>query len=527
MTKAWAKSELEVLYASRGKLPPIIPGRSPESIRQKLMRLGIKTKAKVPPWTSREISILKKAAKEGVVPEVEGRSKGSIRNKMVLLGLRSPVKLDWTEQEISAIRSFIGPGIPEIEGRSREAVRAKMKEIGILAPKNKGWSSEELEELRLKVMNPGKIEIQGRTEAAIFKKIHDLNLMAEYKITRKKGKSNLKWSDEELDMVRNGKKRIKGRSKCSIMNMRRRLGFVTEREPRVYWTKEKETLLRSLHSKGMSARDMAKKGFFKDRSAMALQKKLCRMGLAKKMKIKRLPRKVRKEFLVFISDNWTSLSPYQLMEKWNSENPNHRVNKGRIRKGFREIGVKLRFSIPLEVRRRIKKFIFSSWKFNSGIKIKEKMLLISSEWNSSNPDHQISPTRVRLIASELQLIRKKMPELSRMRLKKFLAEKWEGMTPEDLVEIWNSDHDDKTNTLQVSRILRSMNLKIDCSEVKKMNSLKKKEKEILAAGAPNSKILEERIRAHRVKLMRSRFESNKGIFNGMELGDEVLAETLE
>jgi len=404
MTKAWTEPELNLLRDSRGKIQPEIQGRSPESVRQKLLRLGIKTKAKVPQWTKRELSLLKKAAKNGEEPFIEGRSPGSIRNKMTQLGLRVPNRTEWKRNEIKIIKSFNAGDIPEVPGRSREAVRSKMRELGLVS-NSRNWSPKEIGELRIKVAGNGDVEIRGRTAAAVSKKIHDLGLLGQYLANRGKGKSSLKWSEEELEMIRGGAVEIEGRSTCSVMNMRRRLGFKTKRKPRKYWTDNKEKLIRKLHSKGMSARDMISAGHFPKRTTMAVQKKLCRMGLAKTIKTKR------------------------------------------------------------------------------------------------------------------------MKEIVKLRLKKFLSERWEGRSTDELAEMWNLEHDHKIGRSTVARLLLKMNIKVRCHEIQKMNNLRKKEIEIFAEGAASSKILDERIRAHRVKLMRERFEKNRGVFTGMDLEEEVLAET--
>lgn len=271
----------------------------------------------------------------------------------------------------------------------------------------KSWSDREIKELKIKVSGQGKITIQGRSDAAICKKIYDLGLKQQYLKNRNKGKSNLRWSDEEVEMIKGGTMTIEGRSRCSIMHMRCNLGLQHARAPRPEWTPDKEELIKSLHEKGMSAKDMIKAGHFQDRSEMAVQKKLCRMGLVNKMKAK-------------------------------------------------------------------------------------------------------------------------MPELARMRLKKFLAEKWEGRSTDELVEMWNQQSEHKVGNSAVVKHLKQMNLKVDRCEVQKINLLRKKEKRIMSEGASSQKILEEKIRALRVEMMRSRFERNKGVFTGMELEehDKVFAETL-
>lgn len=474
------------------------------------------------PWTEEELELLRSASKNGEIPVLQGRSRGAVLLKMNGLGLRKSVNKFWTEDELNVLRS--SSGIPELPGRNRHSVRAKMKELGLIEF-NKNWSEDQIEELRSKLAGSESIEIEGRSKAAILKKIYDLGLMREYLENRKKLNSNMRWSESELELVKKGRLRIKGRSRCAVIDMRRRLGMGAPRRPRPYWTAEKERLIKSLHSKGLSARDMVQEGHFVDRSAVAVQKKLCRMGLAKKMELSRLPKKVNKVLLEFVSENWKSLTPAQMTETWNSQNPKHKVNKGRVRKSMREIGVKLRFSMPVEVRDRLKKFVKRSWSVD--LKLDMKLANIAEQWNRLNPENQVAPKRIRIIAAELLLIRKKMPDLAKLKLRKFLSEKWEGRTTDELVDMWNIDSNHKTNKLMVSRILNELNLKIDCFEVRKMNNLRTKEKEIISAGAPSQKIMEDMIRAERVKLMSSRFGSNKDIFTGMRIeGEEVLSETI-
>lgn len=399
--KKWTSSELKTLLSNSGTLPQI-PGRSAESIRQKMIRLGLK----VPPkrqlwcWSEKEINILRDASEKGLVPTINGRSKGSILNKMRELGFRKPGRFgEWNTQEIEILKfSKIEGGIlPVVPGKSQDAVRSKMKSMGLILPKNKAWSKAEIDELKYLHESGRELVIEGRTPAAVIKKVNDLKLKTSH------------WSAEEIEALKNNG-HVPGKSKNAIQSMKGRLGLTNKHKPRLAWPKEREERLKELHATGLSARKIDELGEFPGQTKMSIQKKLCRMGLAKK------------------------------------------------------IGRKF----------------------------------------------------------------PKLPYDANLRLKKFLQDNWAGKTSEELAEMWTRiNFRYPVGDKKVSALLKELGIKISCYEAQKIKSIKKRESQIMTLKNLHSTTISEKIRAERIRLMRSRFEKRRDIWTGLESEEIEENEPLE
>jgi hypothetical protein len=117
----------------------------------------------------------------------------------------------------------------------------------------------------------------------------------------------------------------------------------------------------------------------------------------------------------------------------------------------------------------------------------------------------------------------KLSAETRLRLRRFLEQNWEGKTPKDLAELWNQSQNHKIDGKNVARHLARMELKIPYGEVQRINKLRKKEAIIRLQSLP-SKQLDEALRTARVRVMARRVQKNRDIWTGMPLGEQELAE---
>ena len=99
---------------------------------------------------------------------------------------------------------------------------------------------------------------------------------------------------------------------------------------------------------------------------------------------------------------------------------------------------------------------------------------------------------------------------------------WKGNIPEDIAEKWNVENPrHPVNKAKVAKNLLRLGIKISCYEVQRISNLKRKESEMMASNTANPSSLMEKIRAERVRLMRSRIERNKDIWTGLDTEERV------
>jgi hypothetical protein len=286
----------------------------------------------------------------------------------------------WTEREIKILHRSKGR-IPKIKGRTRYAIRSKMIELGLIE-KIKRWSREEID-----LLTKGQI-VPNRSKLAIAKKKHELGL-----------NKNYRWTSEEIESLKKTGY-VLTKHPTSIRRKLIELGLKQKREARSYWTNEEISELIELKNQGKSAQTIANLGIF-SKSENAIQKKLCRLGLAKKIKI---------------------------------------------------------------------------IKFNEETKLK---------------------------------------------IKKFLLENWQGKTPQDLLDMWNKqNHKTPASLNKIINYLNILKIKISCYEVQKINNLRKKEKKLNLENKESANKLLEKIKIERMQLMQERFLSGKDIWTGLVKSDE-------
>ena len=78
----------------------------------------------------------------------------------------------------------------------------------------------------------------------------------------------------------------------------------------------------------------------------------------------------------------------------------------------------------------------------------------------------------------------------------------------------------------MAKRLLDLGIKVSCYEVQRIGNLKRKESEIMSSNTGHPSFMVDKIRAERVRLMRSRIERQKDIWTGLD-SDEKLEEELE
>lgn len=272
----------------------------------------------------------------------------------------------WTESELKILHNSKNI-IPEIKGRSRNAVRDKMVQLGLLKT-NKHWSVKEIA-----LIKRGALEIEGRTKLAVRLKRMSLGLT-----------KSPRWKKEEIELLKN-KRNVPGRSINGIREKLTRLGLRKKRMDRPDWTEENLNKLKELHSLGNSARDIFNMGIF-NCSQNAIQKKLCRLGVTKKLKIFKFPEEIRNKFKKFLVENWKGKTPRDLCEIWNKENAQYPTNVLRVVSYLDKLGIK----IPYDEVQKI-----------NNLRKREKELNLANKKSASDLLEQIRMERIKLMQGRI------------------------------------------------------------------------------------------------------------------------------
>jgi hypothetical protein len=141
-------------------------------------------------------------------------------------------------------------------------------------------------------------------------------------------KRKSKWSDSEV-MELEEKGFVRDRTNNSIRQKKTRLGLRVKCEHRKKWDNDQIDKLKEMRVQGLTAREIQKTGVFSF-SINAIQKQMCRLGLAKKIKAFKFPKEIRQRFANFLTDNWAGKIPEDLVEIWNKENAKFPTNKRKV-----------------------------------------------------------------------------------------------------------------------------------------------------------------------------------------------------
>jgi hypothetical protein len=240
---------------------------------------------------------------------------------------------------------------------------------------NKKWTKEEFAILKESVKK-GKIpEIKGREARAVVSQMRKL------KLTLLK-----RWSKKEIELLRNNKF-VEGRSKNAISNKLIKLGIRKKREYRPKWSDADLKLLESLHNQGKSALSISKMKVF-SYGTNAIQKKLCRLGMAKKLKsFVKFPEVVRLKFKKFLIENWQGKTPEDLMILWNKENSLYQTNKGKVVSYLTKLKIKIPYSEVQKI---------------NNLRKKEKEIISLNKNSVKNLEEKIRLERIKLIKSRIE-----------------------------------------------------------------------------------------------------------------------------
>ena len=141
-------------------------------------------------------------------------------------------------------------------------------------------------------------------------------------------KRKSRWSGSEM-MELEEKGFVLNRTTNSIRQKKTRLGLRIKCEYRKKWDDDQIVKLREMRGQGLSAREIQKTGTFYF-SINAIQKQMCRLGLANKIKVFKFPKEMWQKFANFLVANWEGKIPEDLVEMWNKENAKFPTNKRKV-----------------------------------------------------------------------------------------------------------------------------------------------------------------------------------------------------
>jgi hypothetical protein len=186
---------------------------------------------------------------------------------------------------------------------------------------NKPWTKQELELLL------SKKKVPSRSKKSIHRKKIQLGIIKP--LIKLKFKSKPSWTKEEISLVKQGKS-VPGRTQQAIRNMKVRLGLVqVKANTRRPWKNKEENLLKKLVREGKSAKEIFIARVLPKYSRNSIQKKMCSLGLAKKIKKDIWAKDDVVKLKKFLQENYVGKTPIDLVELWNSFS-NKKVNKSKV-----------------------------------------------------------------------------------------------------------------------------------------------------------------------------------------------------
>ena len=150
-----------------------------------------------------------------------------------------------------------------------------------------------------------------------------------------------RWTDEELSLAKKNTM-PPSRSFKGFRNKVTRMGLRTRRAARPRWSQDQIEKLNRLASEGHSARSIHKGGKLLQ-GINAIQRMMCRLGLAKKNKIFKFPHEVKERFKSFLVQNWQGRTPEDLSELWSKENFRFPSSKRKVISALVELKIKISY----------------------------------------------------------------------------------------------------------------------------------------------------------------------------------------
>lgn len=153
-------------------------------------------------------------------------------------------------------------------------------------------------------------------------------------------KKFIPWTDKEIEMIKQNRN-PEGRSLHGVRNKKTRLGLRNRRKSRPKWAETDIKKLTYLRKEGFKLWQICQE--MPHYSKNAIQKQLCRIGLAKKTEMRKFPLEVRERLKSFLKNNWEGKTPEDLTVLWNKENARFIATKRKIIRYLTEMGLKISY----------------------------------------------------------------------------------------------------------------------------------------------------------------------------------------
>lgn len=161
------------------------------------------------------------------------------------------------------------------------------------------------------------------------------------------------WTKEEYELLRTTGT-VPGRSIRAIRRIQLKLGLRKKCDPKGSWTVEAEQQLISLSNQGLSANQIATQRLMPF-TRTAIQKKLCRLGLAKKCPMFKFSPAWQDRLKEFLKANWVGKTPAELAEMWSKQYPTRAINAKRAAAYLRRLDIKVCYGEVQRIRNQHKR----------------------------------------------------------------------------------------------------------------------------------------------------------------------------
>lgn len=237
---------------------------------------------------------------------------------------------------------------------------------------SKRWTYRELAKVRLIAQGATNIKLE-RSNKAIENKIRELGLKPNRKYEL--------WTPEEIELVKQNKP-VKGRSQSTINRKRLDLG-IYKMSPRKKWPDQDVEKLKQLCSQGHTALSIYRQNLLEGYSRTSIQKKMCRLGLAKKnTPYKKFSQHIKLKFERFLKANWENRTPEELAEMWNADNYQHQISHRRVISYLTKLNIKISCYEVAKIKR---------------LRAKEQKLMDQSTDGIRDLDSKIKTERIKLM----------------------------------------------------------------------------------------------------------------------------------
>jgi hypothetical protein len=229
----------------------------------------------------------------------------------------------------------------------------------------KHYSIKEIEYLKNNLNN--KIELPNRSEKSIRRQLVILGLI-QPKI-KMKPHSKKKWTQAEINALKNKKAFLLKRTKNSIRRKLRELNLVQKEEHRKHWPENHNEILIGLVKEKKTAKEIFNMKIL-PYSKNSIQKKMCYLGLCKSKSapIEKYDEETLNKFKKFLENNWQGKIPEDLEQEWNESN-NIKTNKRKVLYHLYRLGIKIPYGEVASIKnlRKKEELIKSNYIGSSGI----------------------------------------------------------------------------------------------------------------------------------------------------------------